>query len=43
MNPQIEHDLTTKYTEFKNTATKIGLEEALVRHIQYTAYYKSIK
>jgi hypothetical protein len=43
MNPQVEHDLATKYSEFKNTAAKIGLEEALVRRIQYTTYYKSIK
>ncbi|KAK4511801.1 pH nine-sensitive protein 1 [Mucor velutinosus] len=32
MNTQLQHDLIAKYTEFKNTATKIGLEEALVQY-----------
>ncbi|CAO3616650.1 unnamed protein product [Mucor fragilis] len=32
MNTQQQHELTAKYSEFKNTATKIGLEEALVQY-----------
>ncbi|EPB89772.1 hypothetical protein HMPREF1544_03435 [Mucor circinelloides 1006PhL] len=32
MNTQTQHDLAAKYTEFKNTATKIGLEESLVQY-----------
>ncbi|KAL9560272.1 hypothetical protein PS6_000348 [Mucor atramentarius] len=32
MNTQTQHDLAAKYTEFKNTATKIGLEESLTQY-----------
>ncbi|CEP07231.1 hypothetical protein [Parasitella parasitica] len=32
MNSQIEQDLINKYTNFKTTASKIGLEEALVQY-----------